>query len=222
MTALIFKEWIKTRWCLLLIVAGCWGTTIYNMIRVHRAIQLRGVEHIWQVVVGKDAIFVDSLTYIPAIAGLLLALVQFMPEMRRKSLKLTLHLPIPRLTTVNVMLLYGIGCLAAIFIVDFLIVICAMSGSFAPQIVARISLAMAPWHIAGLCAYLFASCIVLEPTWKRRIAISVAALLLLSLFYLGQDPAAYAVSWPAMLVVTLLSISLSWLSIDRFVAGKQD
>lgn len=222
MTALIFKEWIKTRWCLLLIAAACWGTTIYNMIRVFRAVNLRGVEHIWQVVIGKDAIFVDSLTYIPAIGGLLLSLVQFMPEMKRKSLKLTLHLPLPRLATVNTMLIYGAACLAVIFVMDFIIIICAMKNAFASQIVARISLAIAPWHIAGLCSYLLTSCIVLEPTWKRRIAISVAALLLLSIFYLGQDPAAYTVFWPGLLVVTLLSISLSWLSVDRFVAGKQD
>lgn len=222
MTALIFKEWIKTRWCLLLIIAACWGTTIYNMIRVFRAVNLRGIDHIWQVVIGKDAIFVDSLTYLPAIGGFLLALVQFMPEMKRKSLKLTLHLPLPRLATINAMLIYGFVCLALIFAMDFIIIICAMRDAFASQIVARISLAIAPWHIAGLCAYLLTACIVLEPTWKRRIATAVAALLLLSVFYLGQDPAAYAVFWPALLVVTSLSISLSWLSIDRFVAGKQD
>ena len=38
---------------------------------------------------------IDMLQYIPLIAGILMAIVQFVPEMQRKCLKLTLHLPYP-------------------------------------------------------------------------------------------------------------------------------
>ena len=44
----------------------------------------------------KDAVFIDYMQFVPLLAGILAALVQFMPEMQRKCLKLTLHLPCPQ------------------------------------------------------------------------------------------------------------------------------
>lgn len=58
--------------------------------------QFQGGSHLWEILLSRDVVFIETLTYIPLLAGLLLAIVQFVPEMQQKRLKLTLHLPYPQ------------------------------------------------------------------------------------------------------------------------------
>lgn len=91
--AIVYKEWIKTRrylFAALLLTAGFAG---YGLLRLYRAVELMGAGHIWEVMVTRNAVFIDPMEFVPLLAGLLLAVVQFVPEMQRKCLKLTLHLP---------------------------------------------------------------------------------------------------------------------------------
>ena len=93
MYAIFYKEWIKTRWYFLLAVLATLGFTGYCMLRINRVVEMKGAAHVWEVMLQRDVIFIDMLQYIPLIAGILMAIVQFVPEMQRKCLKLTLHLP---------------------------------------------------------------------------------------------------------------------------------
>ena len=79
-----------------------------------------------------------------------------------------------------------------------------------------------PWYAAGLAAYLFAAWVILEPTWKRRTVNILMAVLLLRIFFLAPVPRAYAGFLPVLLALTLLSASLAWLSVVRYMAGRQD
>ena len=115
MNAIFYKEWIKTRWYLLLALVVTVGFAGYSMLRINRVVTLKGVEHVWEVMLQRDAVFVDLLQYIPLLAGILLAVVQFVPEMHRKCLKLTLHLPYSQLRMVMLMLLYGLLVLLVCF-----------------------------------------------------------------------------------------------------------
>lgn len=97
MNAIFFKEWIKTRWYLLLACIVTLGFAGYSMLRINRVVELKGAAHVWEVMLSRDAVFVNLLEYVPLLVGILLALVQFIPEMYHKCLKLTLHLPYPQL-----------------------------------------------------------------------------------------------------------------------------
>ncbi|WP_321331242.1 hypothetical protein [uncultured Bacteroides sp.] len=220
--AIFYKEWIKTRWYLLLAVATTLGFAGYSMLRISRVIDLKGVEHVWEVMLSRDAIFIDLLQYIPLLAGLLLAVVQFVPEMQRKCLKLTLHLPYPQLRMVGAMLLYGLLVLLLCFVTNFLLMAFYLQEVMAPELEQHILLTAVPWYLAGLVAYLLVSWICLEPTWKRRIINMVMGVLLLRIFFLSVTPEAYNQFLPCLLIYTLLTASLSWLSVVRFKVGKQD
>ena len=95
--AIFFKEWLKTRWCLLAAFVLCSGFSIYIASRVMKAIELQGAGHIWEVTVSRDALFAEPITFVPLLIGLALGLFQYFPEMQRKCFKLTLHLPYPAL-----------------------------------------------------------------------------------------------------------------------------
>lgn len=222
MIAIFYKEWIKTRWYLLLAVLVMFGFAGYSMLRINRVANLKGIEHVWEVMLSKDAIFVDLLEFIPLLIGILFAIVQFVPEMHRKCLKLTLHLPVPQLKMINQMLLYGLLVLACLFAAACFVMWIYMQQVFAPELYCRILLTSAPWFIAGIAAYLLIAWVCLEPTWKCRVAYSVINILLLRIFFLAPAPEAYNGFLPLLVIYTLLLISLSWLSIARFKEGKQD
>ena len=79
---ILYKEWIKTRWYFLLAILVSIGFTGYSLLRVNRVIGLKGMEHLWQVMLERDVIFIDLQMYIPLIIGILLAIVQFVPEIQ--------------------------------------------------------------------------------------------------------------------------------------------
>lgn len=124
MNIIFYKEWIKTRWYLLLMFVVTLGFAGYSMMRINRVVELKGVEHIWEIMISKDVIFIDLLQYIPVLAGILLALVQFMPEMYHKCLKLTLHLPYSQWRMINSMLLYGLLMLGALLCAELRMYVC--------------------------------------------------------------------------------------------------
>ena len=72
MYAIFYKEWIKTRWYFLLAVVTTLGFTGYCMLRINRVIEMKGAAHVWEVMMQRDAIFIDMLQYIPLIANFLL------------------------------------------------------------------------------------------------------------------------------------------------------
>ena len=161
----------------------------------------------------RDAIFIDMLQYIPLIAGVLMAIVQFVPEMQRKCLKLTLHLPYPELKMTGNMLFSGLVLLLVCFASNFLLMEVYLSGVLAHELKNHILLTALTWYLAGISGYLLIAWICLEPAWKRRIINLIIAVLLLRIFFLSPTPEAYNKFLPYLLVYTLLTASFSWLSI---------
>ena len=219
---LYYKEWVKTRFFIFALAAVVWGITAYTMLNLGRAISLKGAGHIWEVIVAKDALFVDMLEYIPLMAGILLGVMQYVYEMYNKCLKLTLHLPVGHIKVTNVMLSYGAITLAIIFGVSLLGIFAVTSAYFPHEIYGRIIMSALPWYLAGFAAYFLTAWIILDPAWKRRVFNIIISLALLRVYFMAAAPEAYNAFLPLLAVITLLTATLSWISVDRFKAGCQD
>ncbi len=220
--ALLYKEWIKSRWYLLLALVVTLGFAAYALLKLHRAVALMGADHIWEVMVTRQAVFIDPMQYVPLLAGLALAAVQYLPEMHRKCLKLTLHLPLPALTTLGVMLAFGVAALAVLFGLGIALLAAGARPVLAPELVGNILHTALPWYLAGVAGYLLGAWIILEPTWKRRLLYLLMSVLLLRLFFLAPVPRAYGGFLPVLALLSLCAAALSWLSVVRFMAGRQD
>lgn len=166
--------------------------------------------------------FVDLLQFVPLVVGLLFAVVQFVPEMQRKCLKLTLHLPCPELRMIGAMLLYGGLLLGVLFAVSLGVLFRRLSGGAGARTGTAILLTAAPWYAAGIAAYLLAAWICLEPTWRRRLLYGAVAACVLRLFFLAPAPEAYDGFLPWLTLCTLCTASWSWWSVVRFKEGRQD
>ena len=220
--AVFYKEWIKTRWYLLLAVLLSTGFAGYAMLRIARVYSLKGAEHLWIVMLQRDAVFVDLLQFVPLFIGLTFALVQFVPEMHHKSFKLTLHLPIRATRAVVAMLSFGSGLLVTTFLLSLVLMWSYLQSIMVPELWQHIVLSTLPWYLAGLAAYLLTCWIALEPTWKYRILNGIIAFLLLCIYFLAPAPESYNDFLPLLTVITFSYCLLSMLSLTRFRDGRQD
>ena len=220
--AIFYKEWIKTHryFWLALIVSSVF--VIYALLQLQRVIGFKGVEHLWEILLSRETVFIELLTYVPLAIGVLLALVQFVPEIQQKRLKLTLHLPYPQRSMIGLMLAAGLVQLGIIFVLNYLTLWAYLQSILAPELVARILLTSLPWYLCGITGYLFAAWICLEPTWKRKLLNFFISCGIIRIFFLSNVPQAYDGFIWILLLFTGFTFILPWLSVTRFKAGKQD
>lgn len=220
--AIFYKEWIKLRWFFLLALIAGNGITAYCMMRLNRAIELKGASHIWEVIIMKNAVFIDYLQFVPLVIGLLAALVQFMPEMQRKCLKLTLHLPLSQQKMTFGMLGTGVLLLLVCFLTHIMVMLTYLPSVLPSELTRNILSASLPWFLSGLASYLLTAWICLEPTWKIRLRNLLIGAIVIRIYFLAPVPQAYNSFLPWLTVYTLMLALLSWISVSRFKAGKQD
>lgn len=220
--AIFYKEWIKMRWFCLVAALFLAGFTAYALLRVQRVITFKGAAHIWEVMLEKEVVFIDILQYLPVLLGVLLALVQFIPEMTHKRLKLTLHLPFPQRKMILLMMGVGLAALAVLSAVQAFVLWCYFHTLLAPELVSRILLTSLPWYLAGLALYPLAAWVCLEPTWRRRVADILVAVGVCRLFFLSETPQAYDGMLPWLLALLLCVLFSPLLSVYRFKQGCQD
>ena len=219
--SIIYKEWIKTRSVIFLIAAVFVGVGIYSFIKTNEGIRLSGIVNIWETIVQKDTPMFPYFEYLPLLAGVLLAIVQYVPELQFKRLKLTLHLPMNDNNILLTMLLYGFAVVVLLVFVTLPLLMLGLSRHFPAEIVSTSFHQLLPWFLAGPAAYLMTSWICLEPQWKQRIMNVIPGLLFLSFFLLKAKSGAYMPFAHYLLVALIVSFIFSFYSTARFKEGVQ-
>ena len=137
---MLYKEWIKTRWFYAVALLTTFALCGYVLLNINRLVSLKGAAHLWEVAMFRDAIFIDMLRYVPLLVGIVAAVVQFVPELVHKRLKLTMHLPRGYVRSVMEMLLFGFGCLALLFCGNLVMLLLGLQTFFANEIVGTLFL----------------------------------------------------------------------------------
>lgn len=220
--AILFKEWIKTRRVFAMALILTLAMTAYVILMMNRLIELKGVDHLWLIMLMKDNSFIEILKYVPVAVGLAVAVAQMVPEMVQKRLKLTLHLPYPQLRMVALMLLTGVLELMVIYAVQILAIWIYDMSILPVELVGRVLLTALPWYMAGFTAYLFATAVCLEGTWYMRTILILLGVAVLFIFFLQPAMEAYNGMICEMLIFMFLLTILSFGSIMRFKEGRQD
>ncbi len=220
--AIFYKEWIKMHAFLPIMAVALLGFTAYALLRINRAVTLKGAAHLWQIMLDKEVVFIEILRFLPAIAGLLLALVQFIPEMSHKRLKLTLHLPFPQRAMILWMTSTGLVTLTALFALQALMLWGYFHHLTAAELTSRALLTALPWWFAGLTLYQLTAWICLEPTWYRRVINMLISAGIVRMFFMSDVPQAYDGMWVYMIILLAGSLFLPLLSVHRFKQGCQD
>ncbi|MDD4819765.1 MAG: hypothetical protein PHD21_02900 [Flavobacteriales bacterium] len=220
--AIFYKEWIKTRMYIILSVIVSLCITAYAIVRLQRVIKIKGVEHLWEILLSRDTVFIEILQYVPLLMGIIMAVVQFIPEMQQKRIKLTLHLPFEGKKMILLMLFYGILTSIIIYFVHFIILWSYLENILAPILIGRILLTALPWFICGVMSYLLCAWVILEPTWRRRMVSLLVSAGLIRVFFLSAVPQSYDVFLLTIVPMTIAMIVFPLLSVQRFKSGCQD
>ncbi|MDE6175599.1 MAG: hypothetical protein K2F88_08570 [Duncaniella sp.] len=194
----------------------------YTVAMMNRLIELKGVEHLWLIMLLKDNTFIDMIKYVPLLVGLAIGVAQMAPEMTQKRLKLTLHLPYPQRRLVGLMLLAGLAELLVVYLLQAMIIMVYDFRILPVELVGRVMLTTLPWYFAGFTAYLFVTAVCLEGTWRRRIILSLLGIAVLMMYFLQPALEAYNGMILLIVITVVLLAVLSFGSIIRFKEGRQD
>ena len=219
---IFYKEWLKTRWPLLGMAVVLAAFTAYTMLNLAKVVELRGGAVIWSTLLSRDTVLLESHRYLPAVCGALLALAQFVPEVTRKRLKLTLHLPYPQKKMILMMYGYGIVALVLLFGLQAGAAALIFRGWIARELISRILVTVLVWYLAGLATYIWTTALCLEPTWKMRVVMLIILAALIRLLFLAGEPEAYNSVLVWLFLYVLCGQVLIYYAIARFKEGIQD
>ena len=219
---ILYKEWIKTRWFIIGSFLVLATATAYTLLNLAKGAQFNGNSFLWVLVAEKGSVLIDQLKSLPFILGGLLAIAQMLPEVSGKRLKLTLHLPYPQHKMVFMMYMYGIGVLAAMFLIQAIAIHITLCQWIISDLAMRILRTSAAWYLAGLASYIWIAAVCLEPVWKMRIILLLLLARLTHLLFISSIAESYNSFLPWLTIYVLAGQSLIFHSIGRFKEGVQD
>lgn len=218
--SLYYKEWQKSRWALLIILLFFAGVITYSFINISQNLRVSGIDQVWDIIVQKGTYYFSHIKYLPLMAGIALAITQYVPEMSNKRLKLTLHLPLPESKIMLTMLSFGIINLSLIFTLVYCILYGGTITYFPSEMAYWNAIVTLPWLLGGITAYLLTVWICIEPVWKQRILNGIISILLLAPYYFEVMPKAYDPIIFYLLILTIISGFFSFHSLIRFKDGE--
>jgi hypothetical protein len=205
MLALVLKEWLKLRPALAVIVLGHLLFLSYLFLTIGHHFRIEHAEMLFYQANHIGRVFYEDLRYVPLVTGLVLALAQWMPEVMRGRLRLSLHLPIGLAPLILAHLVIGLGVLGALLALDMGVLALVIGTFFPVEFVFSALTTAAPWMLAGLAAYLGGALVLLEPDRRHQVANLLVAAGVVWLCHLSGQYGAYdRVVWGLAGVVALM------------------
>lgn len=218
--SIVYKEWIKTRWYLVMLTAL--GFLILGMLylKVQHDIVFSHANNYWYFILFNGLLYFSFLKYLPLLIGIAFAFAQFSSEITRKRVKLTFHLPINEDRVMLIMMLFGAGALLASLGSMYIIFWGISDVFFGQEIVHAALVSTLPWFLAGFAAYFLVSTIILEPVWLYRILYAIVVILFIPTYLEDSVGGGYApINLWLILLTLIISVSLLF-SVYRFRKGE--
>lgn len=201
--SIIYKEWIKTRWFVILYAVLGLGFIAYLFLTVQRDLKFNNANSYWYSIIFLGASYFNTLKFIPLLGAVAISVAQYFPETLNKCIKLTFHLPLTENRALLMMMFYGSSCLALCYLIQVVILGAFSFIYFPSDIFITALITITPWYLAGFSSYYLTALIVLEPLWKYRLAYLIVAGIFLSIFFQSAATGTYA---PIILPLTFFAI----------------
>jgi hypothetical protein len=214
--SIFFKEYLKIRlsWLTLIILNAL--LMIYIYMETRQLFSMDHAEVVWYRVLHLGQIHFSPLKYAPLITGLLLACIQYLPEMSGERLRLTLHLPVSPHRLVMAHILVGLTALGLTIALNLIALSVITARFFPAEGVMTALLTVLPWCLAGVAAYLGVTLGLLEPSAKVKIFNLALTAGVANLFLYPADPGGYRPILLQLFLPLLLMIPAVLLPAYRF------
>jgi hypothetical protein len=220
--AILYKEWIKLRWAVIVIAGLTVLSLAYSIGMINYYIEFQGAFSNWMYVIGKSLLLknIVFVKVLPLITGLVFALIQFVPEMNNKRMRLSYHLPISEkkllLSSVGIGYIFLLAEIVFLFVGLWMVV----SINYPAEIVQKVLISTVPWFLGGSAMYFMASFIILEPTWLHRIIYGIAAYGLIELNFRASTYDQYQRLWVLIVIVAVMPLTVMFAG-HRFRRGSK-
>lgn len=124
---------------------------------------------VWNTWITKGWMFFRAYQYAPFCMGIVLGVLQFLPEVQAHRVRLVLHLPLNEERAVGIHLLAGTALLVLALIPAVLIFVIGGAIYFPGEWQGNLLNVLAPWLLAGFGAYFGAAALLLENNWRHRV-----------------------------------------------------
>ena len=219
--ALSYKEWVKTRKFVFVVLLLLAAVTVYAYIDVTYSIRVNEAVNVWYGFIFQGMSVSGLMMYLMPLSGIAMAIVQFVPEMTNKRLKLTLHLPASETRLVSAMLLFGYGVLLVLYLASIGLLSLLVGRILPAEVICMMISQLLPWAMAGLAGYGFTVWICVEPSWKQRLFNMLISLGLLAVFFVSLYPGTYSGFVWGMMLILISSFVFPFYSCVRFKQGIQ-
>jgi hypothetical protein len=217
--ALLYKEWIKLRWLLLLLLVIV-GWVVGDMfLSLRRLFEFVDPMKIWMSAIQRKEIFYSGLEYLPLAAGVSIALAQFVPETMGRRLRLLFHLPLGHHRAIYTMVVAGLVATGVVIALCTAGLLTVLPAFFPEEVVASALSTSTPWFLGGLVAYLSTVLVVLEPSWRRKLVWAALAWSLVGFYFEGRGYCAYDLSLGRYAAIAVLLSVTATLPAVRFKRG---
>lgn len=197
------------------------GLIVYQFIGLGQSFRVSGAVSVWYDTAMVDMVPVPYFNLLTMLTAVCIGLLQFVPEMTDKRLKLSLHLPMEEGRIVATMLTFGVMTLCAIYIAAYAVLLGGLRLYFPSEIVASTAWTIVPGTLGAVCAYLMTSWVCLEPVWKYRVFYALASVCLISFFLIDETAGAYAPMMPYLMAFAFICFLFPFFSVARFKEGAQ-
>jgi hypothetical protein len=216
LAAIFYKEFLKFRWTWLTVLVLNLALMAYLYVATRQLFILDHAEMVWYRVLHLGSIHYEMFKYAPAITGLLLGGIQYLPEMWGERLRLSLHLPLSPHLLILAHLLVGLTALGLAICVDLATLAWITSIHFPVDGVVTTVATALPWAVAGVAAYLGTTLGLLEPNYKRKIFNLVVSAGVVASLLQPTEPGGYALSLPYLAIMVILMVPTVLLPAYRF------
>ncbi len=168
-SAIFYKESIKTRYMMFVLFAANIIYMIWNFIVIRRLFIQDHSEVVWYRTVNLGQIPYEDIMFIPFLTAVIYCIFQFLQEMRDARIRIALHVPCDSAVVILLHALFGMCFLSAVFFFDALMLYLSLVYFYPPEVGISAMITVLPWFIAGFYAYLGGAFVLLEPQTKRKI-----------------------------------------------------
>ncbi len=212
------KEYIKLKKILVILLLIHIAVSVYYFITLRGGFEMITPVQIWSDIIAKNSIFFYRYEAVFYGTAITLGVFQFLPEVIKRSFRISCHLPMNEYIMVASTISFSIIFLTLLFVIDT-VLICIVSSLFFPyDIYSLIPKVMLYWYLEAILIYMIASILTLEPLWKNKIRIAILIVGIVTLV----DVSVYKTDIYYVLIVVgivLISIPIIYYPAIRFRKG---
>lgn len=217
--ALIRKEWLKLRWAVLGL--GIFAATLMAFMVHAQYTQFAAYPgmSIWQNVIERHTLYFSRFQNFGLLTGIVVGLVQFLPDIPKRGLRLLFHLPVPHMLGMGITVACGAVVVAGLGIFCMVGILLTGIHYYPAPIVEMAWETALPWFFAAIPAYAMTSAALIEIHRVRKVAYAVIGWQVSSLFFGGCGFSNFA---PVLGIYFLLAICFlvaPFLPAERFKKG---